>query len=304
VGDEVPVESQNLGSVFGLPENRSGDHGRADEVQREPERSDHPEVAAAAAQRPEQIRVFVGRRADDAALGCDDLGGQQVVDSEPVFAHEPPDPTTEREAGDAGVAHDATGGGQAVGLRLAIDVAPQRSTLHQDGAAGRVDQHGSHGREVDDDSVVAHRGAGHIVAAAPHRDLQIVGAGKAHSGNHVGGPAASGDQARAPVDGAVPDGPGGVVVAMVGGDNVAPEPVDPVFGGQCRHWSSIDTIAPPWRPSVKSRIWTSQTTAGERHWRRADLRPVLPDRAGRRDLRRALDAGDHPQPALRLRTLQ
>ena len=40
------------------------------------------------------------------------------------------------------------------------------------------------------------------------------------------------------------------------------------------------------------------------HWRREDVRPVLPHCAWRRDLRRALDTADHPQPVPWLRELQ
>ena len=132
-------------------------------MQTEPERGDDAEVAAAASQRPEQIGVFVGGRPDDAALGGDHIRGEQVVDGEPVFAHEEADAAAEGEPGDAGVAHDAAGGGQTVGLRLVVDVAPQSTALHMRRAAGRVDPHGPHRREVDEDPVVAHRGAGHVV---------------------------------------------------------------------------------------------------------------------------------------------
>jgi hypothetical protein len=140
-------------------------------VQREPERGDDPEVATAAAQRPEQIGVFVRGCLDDAALAGGYLGGQQVVDGKPVSAHKEADATAEGKTGDAGVAHDPTGGGQTVGLRFLVDVAPQRSALDPRRAVGGVDPHGPHRREVDDDPVVAHRGAGHVVTPAPHGDL-------------------------------------------------------------------------------------------------------------------------------------
>ena len=104
---------------------RSGHHGRAEGCSANRKRGDDAEVPAAAAQRPEQIGVFVGGRPDDPALGGDDLGGKQVVDGEPVFAHEEAQAAAEGEPGHAGVAHDPAGGGQAVGLRLVVDVAPQ-----------------------------------------------------------------------------------------------------------------------------------------------------------------------------------
>ena len=103
-GGEVAVEAQHVGGVVGRPEDGAGHHGRADRMQGEPERGDDAEVAAAASQRPEQIGVFVGGRVDDAPLGGDHFGGKQVVDGEPVFAHEEADAAAEGEAGDARVA--------------------------------------------------------------------------------------------------------------------------------------------------------------------------------------------------------
>jgi hypothetical protein len=117
-----------------------------------------------------------------------------------------------------------------VGLRLVVDVAPQRTTLHPGRAAGGVDPHRPHGRQVDNDPLVAHRRAGHVVAPAPYGDLQVVLAGEAHRRGHVGGPAAAGDEPGAPVDGAVPHGSGGVVVGVVSCDQLAPEPVDSHHG--------------------------------------------------------------------------
>src|ERR671925_598191 len=75
--------------------------------------------------------------------------------------------------------------GQAVGLRFVVDVAPQSTALHPGRATGGVDPHGPHRREVDDDPVVAHGGAGHAVAAAPDGDLQVVVACEAHRCDHI-----------------------------------------------------------------------------------------------------------------------
>jgi hypothetical protein len=93
-------------------------------VQGEPERADDAEVPAAAPQGPEEVGVIVGRRPDDVALGADHLGLHEVVDGEPVFAHEPADAAAQAEAADARVAHDAPRGGQTVCLSLVVHVAP------------------------------------------------------------------------------------------------------------------------------------------------------------------------------------
>jgi hypothetical protein len=218
-------------------------------VQREPERADDAEVPAPTSQRPEQVAVIVGRRLDDVALSGDHLGLDKVVDGEPMLAHQPTDAAAEAEATDAGVTDNAAGGGQPVGLGLVVNVSPQGTTLYMGGALGGVDRDGAHRGEVDDDPVVDHRGAGHVVAATPYRDLQLAVTGEAYGGGHVGGPGASGDQSGSPVDHAVPHGSGAVIVSVLGGNEFAAEAGDPLAGrraarradsftGQCSHCSS------------------------------------------------------------------
>ncbi|HEU0214988.1 MAG TPA: hypothetical protein VFR13_12930 [Jiangellaceae bacterium] len=272
IADEVSVEVQDIGGVLRPPVDRPGNDRWANRVQREPERADDAEVPAAASQRPEQVGVLVGRRSDDVALRGDHLGVHEVVDGEPVLAHEPADAAAEAEAADAGVAHDASRRGQAVGLGLVVDVAPQGATLHVGRAFGGVDRNGAHRGEVDDDPVVAHRRAGHVVAPAAYRDLEVAVAGEPHGCRHVSGPGASGEESGSPVDHAVPHGSGVVVVSMLGSDQLAPEPGDVQFGhraarladsftGRCCHHSS-STADRPSAPSVntaeKSAIWTSK----------------------------------------------
>src|SRR5262249_41983748 len=46
----------------------------------------------------------------------------------------------------------------------------------------------------------------------------ILGAGETHGRDHVGGPNASGDEVRAPVNGTVPDCTGDLIVSVVGID--------------------------------------------------------------------------------------
>jgi hypothetical protein len=89
-----------------------------------------------------------------------------------------------------------------------------------------VDPHGPHRREVNHDSVVAHSGAGHIVAPASYGDLEVAVAGEVHRCGHVSAAAAAGDQTRTPIDAAVPYGAGVVVSVMVGGDHITSEPGD------------------------------------------------------------------------------
>ncbi len=224
VGDELAVEAQDVGGVLGRPEHRSGHDGGADRVQREPERADDAEVPASASQGPEQVGVIAGRRPHDLAVGGDHLGLDEVVDGEPVLAHEPADAAAQAEAADAGVADDAARGGQTVRLCLVVDISPQGTALDEGRALDRIDRDGAHRRQVDHDPAVAHRGAGDVVTPAANGDLEIAVAGEAHRCGHIGGAAAAGNQPRSSVDGAVPYGSGVVVVVVVGDDHIAPEP--------------------------------------------------------------------------------
>ena len=144
VADEVAVAAEDLHGVGRVPDDGPGQNGGADGVEAELERGDHAEVAAAASQRPEQVGELVLGHPQQLAVGRYDVNGEDVVDREAVLAHQPADATAEGEPGDAGVADDSSGGGQTVRLRLAVDVAPQRTTLHPDFAVGGIDPHGSH----------------------------------------------------------------------------------------------------------------------------------------------------------------
>ncbi len=62
------------------------------------ERRDDAEVAAAAAQRPEQILVFCLARDEEPAVGRHDVGRDQVVARQAERAREISDPAAERQA--------------------------------------------------------------------------------------------------------------------------------------------------------------------------------------------------------------
>ena len=181
--------------------------------------------------------MVVGRRPHDVACRGDHIGLDEVVDGEPVLAHQPPDAAAQAEAADAGVAHDAARGCQTVCLCLVVDVAPQSPTLDEGRAVDEIDRDGAHRREVDDDPVVAHCGAGDVVASASYGDLEVAVASETHRRGNVRGACAAGDHPRSSVDVAVPYGSGVVVVIVVGGDEDASEPGD-LHGGWCCHRSS------------------------------------------------------------------
>ena len=96
-------------------------------MQRELELCHDAEVAAAAAQPPEEICVLGLARVDELPVGRHDVGADEVVAGEAVLAHQPADPAAERVAADAGRRHEPAGRRQPVGLRLVVDGGPGRA---------------------------------------------------------------------------------------------------------------------------------------------------------------------------------
>ena len=73
IGDELAVEAQHLGRVGQRVEDRPREHGRADGMKSVLERGDDPEVAAAAADAPEEIGVLLLAGTNELALGRHDV---------------------------------------------------------------------------------------------------------------------------------------------------------------------------------------------------------------------------------------
>ena len=136
------------------------EHDRPDAVGLELEPRDDAEVAAAAAQRPEQVGVLVALRAR-LAVGEHDLGPDQRVDRQPVVAHQPADPAAEREPADAGVRDLAAGHGQPVLLRRGVELAraARRRRPARRARAGSTDDAFS-AAQVDAQRAVADRAPG------------------------------------------------------------------------------------------------------------------------------------------------
>ena len=178
------------------PRRRSARRGCSVEL----ELGDDPEVAAAAAQPPEELGVLGLARVHEPAVRGDDVGADEVVAREAVLAHQPADAAAEREAGDAGRRDQAAGRREPVRLRLVVDVGPHRAAADVARAA-RPDRRARSriAREVDHDPVVAGREARDAVAAAAHGDREVVAAREPDRRDHVGRAAAADDQRRPPL---------------------------------------------------------------------------------------------------------
>src|SRR5271156_4809538 len=93
------------------------------------ERGDDSEIAAAAAQRPEQVGVLRFTRAQELALSRDHVGGYEVVDRQPELAGRPAKTAAQGKSGNASGRIDAKRRHEPEGLRLPIEIAESSAWL-------------------------------------------------------------------------------------------------------------------------------------------------------------------------------
>ena len=173
--------------------------------------------------RPEEIRLGGRRRQSHGSVRAHEPRREQAVDREAVLATDPALAAAQREAGDSGFRDDAAGNDQARALRLAVDIAPEGSALHAYHASLRIEVYAAHAGEIDHHSAIAARVTGDRVAAAPHRDQQLVLAREVHGIHDIGGAGAADEQRRPPRMHRVEDRL--IRVAGVGrGQHVSPDP--------------------------------------------------------------------------------
>ena len=208
-------------------------------MQGELEGGDDAEVTPTALQRPEQIGVVAFAGPQQLAVGRHYVGGQQIVDREPVLAAEPAETAAERQPGDTGRRVDAERRRPAERLCFAVEVTQRGTRRDARAAVHRVNPDGSHRRQIDEQAAVAHGIAGDVVAAAPHRQRKIVFTREANRADDVGGTHTAHREGRPPVDHRVPDRACLVVSRLPGQDDLAAQ-----IRPECIHDGSIDSARP------------------------------------------------------------
>ena len=185
------------------------------------EGGDDAEVAAAPPQRPEQIGVVAFAGPQQLAVGRHHVGGQQIVDREPVLAAEPAETAAERQSGDSGRRVDAERRRPAERLRFAVEVAQRGTRRDARPPVHRVDPDGLHRRQIDEQAAVAHGVPGDVVAAAPNRQHEIVLAREPDRPDDVGSTQTADGECRSAVDHRVPNRARLVVSRLPGQDGLA-----------------------------------------------------------------------------------
>ncbi len=161
------------------------------------------EVAAAAADGPVEVRVLVGIRVQQAAVGGHDVHALHVVERKAEAPREPAEAAAEREAADAGVRDRAAGRDEALRHRLMVDLAEEAAAIDVGALRFRVDAHAAKAGQVDLHAFLAGGLAGGAVPAALDREQEVAIAREAHRAHDVRDAGRLHDEGRVHVDGFV-----------------------------------------------------------------------------------------------------
>jgi hypothetical protein len=186
------------------------------------ELDDDTEVAAAAAQRPEELRVLARRCRYDRSVRRDDRGGDEVVERQPVHPEQVADTAAERQAGDAGISERAAGRGESGPLAGRVEVLPQRAATADRYPRLTIDAYFAHQAQVDDDATVPDTQTGDTMSTAAHRHGQLCLASEFDRSDHIGDVEWSRDHGRVAVDNGVEGRPRRLVCDVLGCDNRPP----------------------------------------------------------------------------------
>src|SRR5439155_18116941 len=177
------------------------------------------EIAAAAADGPEEIRMRRRVGAQQLAVGGDDVRGEQTVDGQPELAAEIADAAAEGDTADADGAGVAEADREAVRAEGGGELGRGESGLGPCDAVLDVDVQSLHRREIEDDPALGGAVTGGAVAAAAHRELEAATAREADDPPDVGRVRGSDDGGGAAIEAAVEQPARGVVLRIAGRDD-------------------------------------------------------------------------------------
>jgi len=107
-------------------------------MQLERERGNDTEVAASAANRPEQVLVSLGIHGYERAIREHHVCFEQVVDGQATGTREVAEATAQGETAHAGARNDAARGCESERVGRVVDVAPRAAARHGHPTADRI----------------------------------------------------------------------------------------------------------------------------------------------------------------------
>ena len=171
--DPVPPGVEHLGRPLPREEQRSRVDLR-DRVEAELERGHDAEVAAAAAERPEELGLVVGVHAAERAVGGDELDRGDAVREQPVLAAVPAEPASEPIADDRDVRRRAVEDGEAHVGCTRDDLLPLDARAHATAQGDRVELDGVEPVGLEEDDVLQRLDRARVVAGPLRCDPKAV----------------------------------------------------------------------------------------------------------------------------------
>ncbi|HUG46218.1 MAG TPA: hypothetical protein VMK31_06885 [Sphingomicrobium sp.] len=190
------------------------------------ELGDDPEIAAASAKRPEEIRMLIRAGPHHRPVREHDLCAHKAVDGQPAFPRQKPGSATERQAAQAGCGVHPRGRRKSVGLRLAVKIAKQGTASDNRFSFLWIDPHRLNGREVNQQAIINHGVARDAVPAAADGERQVVFAGEVQRFDDIGNVLAESYCCRSAINHAVPDLAGLVIAGVAALDQLTVKLVD------------------------------------------------------------------------------
>ena len=195
VGPQRVPRVQHLGGALEREEHRSGVE-LVDRVDGELDRGHDAEVAAAAAQRPEQVGVVLGVGAHERPVGGHELERGHGVRLQAVLAREPAHAAAERVAGDPDVRRGAVQPGEPVGREPRGDAVPLDARADPDALRAGVDADLLEPADVQQQRVLHVAERPLVVAGRLGRDAQPGAPGVVHGRGDVVGVGGERDRGR------------------------------------------------------------------------------------------------------------
>ena len=177
-----------------------------------------PEISPAAAQRPNQIRIFLSTGADQLAVGGDHICCQKIVAAETMRPAQPADASGQGQSRNPGGRNQTTGRCPTERRGSGVHVKPGGPTFHHGPVQRGRNSHAVHQGKVNHHAAITDRIARHIMASAADANRKARILGVADRCGNIRGIAASYDQCGPPVDHRIPDAAQGVIVGVRGLD--------------------------------------------------------------------------------------
>src|ERR1700675_4447229 len=182
-----------------LPKHRTGEH-LVHRTSAKEKGSDNSEVAAPAADRPEQVLIRLSAGGHETAIRQHDVNFQQVIQTQTIFPRQIPGSSAEREPGNSGGGNDTSRDSQSEALSRMVEICLSAACLGPHRLVDRIDSDPFHRRKVNHHAVITDAESSAVVASAANGDRETLLAREIYRCPYVGHIGAADDNVGMTID--------------------------------------------------------------------------------------------------------